>query len=174
MRQLDRALETDTNFAWGYYYRGVAKSLTNDWGGALADFQRCQNFPDGRVKDSAAIHIWLVQMQTGEREKADQGLLAYCQNRTNGTPADRQKQIAKFLLNQISETDFSNAIDPSDPGREQSEFWYYTGMKHLLADDKAGASECFQKSLATKTRPYAVFVSARAELSALNPVASAE
>jgi len=173
-QQLDRALATDPNFAWGYYYRGVAKSLTNDWRGAWADFQRCQNFPDIRVRDYAAIHIWLAQTQTGEREKADQGLLAYCQNRTNGTPADWQMQIAKFLLNQISETAFFKAIDRSDTGREQSEFWYYTGMKHLLAGDKEEASDCFRKSLATKTRPYAVFFSARAELSVLDPAASAE
>ncbi len=174
LEQLDRALAADTNFAWGYYYRGVVKSLTNDWAGALADFQQCQNFPDGKVKDYAAIHIWLVQTQTGERGKADQGLLAYCQNRTKRTPADWQMQIAKFLLNQTSETDFSKAIDPSDTGREQSEFWYYTGMKHLLADDKEGAGDCFRKSLATKTRPYAVFFSARAELSSLDTTTSAE
>jgi tetratricopeptide (TPR) repeat protein len=174
LEQLDRALAADTNFAWGYYYRGVVKSLTNDWGGALADFQRCQNFPDDRVKAYAAIHIWLVQTQIGERGKADQELLAYCQNRTNGTPADWQMQIAKFLLNQISETDFSKAIDPSDTGREQSEFWYYTGMKHLFADNKAGASDCFRKSLATKARPFAVFFSARAELSSLDTTTSAE
>ncbi len=174
LRQLDRALETDPNFAWGYYYRGVAESLTNDWAGALADFRRCQSFPDGRLKDYAAFHIWLVQMQTGEREKADQGLLPYCQSRADGTPADWQMQIAKYLLNQISETDFSNAVDSADTGWEQSEFWYYSGMKHLLAGDKAGAKECFQKSLATKARPFAVFISARAELSALNPDASAE
>ena len=120
------------------------------------------------------FHIWLMQMQTGEREKADQGLLAYCQSRTNGTTSDWQMQIAKFLLNQTSETDFSKAIDASDTGREQSEFWYYTGMKHLLAGDKAGAGERFQKSLATQTRPYAIFFSARAELRTLNPVAPAE
>ena len=172
--QLDRALAADTNFAWGYYYRGVFKSLTNDWGGALADFQRCRNFPDGQVRDYAALYTWLVQTQNGERNKADPGLLAYCRDRTNGTPVDWQMQIAKFLLNQISEPDFSRAIAPSDSGREQSEFWYYTGMKHLLADDKEDASDCFRKSLATKTRPYAVFFSARAELSLLNPAASPE
>ncbi len=174
LRQLDRALETDTNFAWGYFYRGIAESLTNDRDGALADFQRCQSFPDGRVKDYAAIHTWLVQARTGEREKADQGLLAYCQNRKEGTAADWQMHIANFLLNQISETAFSKAIDASDTDREQSEFWYYTGMKRLLADDRPGASDCFQKSLATRTRPYAVFVSAQAELSSLNPAAPAE
>jgi tetratricopeptide (TPR) repeat protein len=173
-RQLDRAFETDTNFAWGYYYRGVIKSATNNWLGALTDFQRCQGFPDGRVKDYAAIHTWLVQSQTGAREKADQQLLAYCQNRTNGTPADWEIHIAKYLLNQTSASDFSRAISPSDTGREQSEFWYYTGMKRLLAGDKAGAGDCFKKCLATKTRPCAVFLSAGAELSSLNPIAPVE
>ena len=174
MQQLDRALATDNNFAWGYYYRGVIESITDDRVAALADYQRCQSLPDGRVKDYAALRTWLVQTQSGKRDKANQVLVAYFQSRTNGAPTDWQMQVARFLMNQTSESDFSKAINPSDTGREQSEFWYYTGMKHLLADDKAGASECFQKSLATKTRPYAVFVSARAELSALNPVASAE
>ncbi len=174
LQQLDRALAADTNFAWGYYYRGVIKSVANDWIGALADYRQCQSFPDARVKDYAAIHTWLVQAQTGEREKADQVLQVYCQSRTNGTPADWQIHIAQFLLNQISETDFFKALDPSDTGREQSEFWYYTGMKRLLADDKAGASDCFRKSLATKTRSCTVFFSARTELSALNPAPPAE
>jgi len=174
LQQLDRALAADTNFAWGYFYRGVFKSLTNDWAGALADFQRCQNFPDRRLRDYAAIHTWLVQTETGEKEKADQRLLAYCRNRPQGTSADWQMEIAKFLLNQISETAFSKGIDPSDTGREQSEFWYYTGMKHLLAGDKAGAGDCFQKSLATQTRPYAIYFSAREEISLLNLDAPAE
>jgi hypothetical protein len=83
-------------------------------------------------------------------------------------------QVARFLMNQTSESDFSKAINPSDTGREQSEFWYYAGMKHLLADDKEGASDCFRKSLGTRTRPYAVFFSAGAELSSLNPDLPAE
>jgi hypothetical protein len=82
--------------------------------------------------------------------------------------------IAAYLLNQTSETDFSKAMPPSDTGREQSEFWYYTGMKRLLAGDKAGANDCFRKSLATKTRPCVVFFSAGAELSVLNPAPAAE
>ena len=126
------------------------------------------------MKDYAALRTWLLQSQTGERDKADQALLVYCQSRTNGTPADWQMQVARFLLNQISVADFSRAINPSDTGRERSEFWYYAGMKHLLADDKAGASDCFWKSLTTRTRPCDVFFSARAELSALNPALSAE
>ncbi|HEV2438006.1 MAG TPA: tetratricopeptide repeat protein [Verrucomicrobiae bacterium] len=157
LQQLDRALATDTNFARGYYYRGVFKSLTNDWDGALADFQRCQSSPDGKVRDDAAFQTWLAQTRTGARDKANQQLLDYCRNRMNGTSADWPMQIAKFLLNQISETDFFIAIDAADIGREQSEFWYYAGMKRLLAGEKAGASDCFRKSLTTRARPCAIF-----------------
>jgi tetratricopeptide (TPR) repeat protein len=161
--QLDRALGANTNFAWGYYYRGVIKSATNDKEGALADFEECRNFPDGKLKDYAAIHVWLTWMQAGKKEKAEQTLQSYCQTRTNGTPGDWQMCIAKFLLNQISEEDFSKAIDSSDAGKQRSEFWYYTGMKHLLAGDKTGASDRFQKSLITKKRNYAAYLSALME-----------
>jgi tetratricopeptide (TPR) repeat protein len=173
-RQLGRALESDTNFAWGYFYRGVIKSVTDDRTGALADFQQCRSLPDGRVKDYAAIQTWLLQARAGEKPKADQQLLAYCGDRIRGTPADWQMHIAKFLLNQTSEADFAKAIDSADTGRELSEFWYYAGMKHLLAGDKAGAGDCFRKSLITKTRSCAVFFSAGAELSALSQASPAE
>ena len=175
LEQLDRAIESNTNFAWGYYYRGVVESsLTNDWGSALVDFRHCQDFSDDRLKDYAAIQIWAVQARIGEREKADKELQAYCQNRSERTSADWQMHIAEFLLNQISAADFAKAIAPDDTGNEQSEYWYYSGMKRLLAGNKTGASDCFRKSLTTKTRPYAVFLSARGELSSLNRMAADE
>jgi len=162
--QLERALNTDTNFAWGYYYRGVVKSLTDDDDGALADFQRCQNFSDIQLKDYAAIQTWLIQMQAGKTEKAEQDLSTYCRNRKGKRSDAWQMCIAKFLLDQIATSDFFNAIDASDTGRQQSEYWYYTGMKHLFAGEQNAATDCFQKSLATKTRPFAVYMSAAAEL----------
>ena len=174
LRQLDRALETDPDFAWGYYYRGVIKSLNSDPKGATVDFQRCKTLPDIMARDYAAIHIWLVQACNGEREKADDGLRVYCQNRTPATSADWQMSIAKYLLNQISERDFCKAIDSADTGRELSEFWYYSGMKHLLTGDKAGASDYFQKSLTARPRSCAVFLSARTELDSLNPAGPTE
>jgi tetratricopeptide (TPR) repeat protein len=163
LRQLDRALDSDPNFAWGYFYSG-----------ALADLQQCQSLSDDRVKDYAAIQAWLLQTRAGEKQKADQQLLAYCRGRTRGTPADWQMHIAKFLLHQTSQADFAKAIGSADTGRELSEFWYYVGMKYLLAGDKAGASNCFRKSLTTKTRSCTVFFSAGAELNALNPVSLPE
>ena len=174
LQQLDRALETDTNFAWGYYYRGVARFVTNDWNGALADFQHCQSLPDGRVKDEAALFTWLAREQMGNKETADRELLDYCRNRRGPASGDWQINIAKFLLNQINESDFSKAIDPPGSEREQSEFWYYTGMKRLLADDKTGAMDCFRKALITKERPCAVFLSAETELNSPDPPQPAE
>lgn len=173
-RQLDRALASDPGFAWGYYYRGMIKSLADDRPGALADYQRCQGLTDTRVKDYAALQTWLLETRSGERQKANQQLLAHCLDRTGGTPADWPNCIARFLLNQTSEADFFKAIDAADSGKELSEFWYYTGMKHLLAGDNAGATDCFRKSLTTKTRSCAVFFSAGAEFSVLNPTSPAE
>lgn len=174
MDQLDRALATNTNFTWGYFYRGVFKSLTNGWDEAAADFQECRNSSDGKLRDYAAIHIWLAQMRAGGNEKARQGLSAYCQNRAPGAPAGWPAPVAKFFLDQITETDFSKAVEPSDTGREQSEFWYYTGMKHLLAGDKERAGDCFRKSLTTPRRSYVAYLSAVAELRELNTEAPAD
>ena len=171
---LDRALASDTNFAWGYYYRGVYRSLSNDWEGALADFQRCQGYPDARLKDQAAIQSWLARAQAGEKEEADEGLRAYCRGRAPGAAGDWPMQIAGFLLGQSSEAELARAMDPSDTGRQASEYWYYTGMKRLLGGDKSGAEESFRKSLAAKRREYAVYLSAGAELRQLDSAPAAE
>ena len=174
LHQLDRALESDANFAWGFYYRGVIKSVTDDQTDALADFHHCESLSDDKVKDYAAIQTWVLQTRAGEKREADHQFLAYCRDRISGTPADWQMHIAKFLLNQTSEADFAKAIDSADTGRELSEFCYYAGEKRLLAGDKAGARDYFWKSLTTKTRSCTVFFCAGAELSALNPPSPAE
>jgi len=170
----DRVLELNTNFTWGYYHRGVARSSQNDLDGALADLRRCQELPDNGFKDYAAIQIWLVQARSGKGTEADQELAAYLNTRANGAANDWPSQIARYLLNQISETNLFAAISPSESEWQQSQFWYYTGMKQLIAGDKAKAIDCFQKSLNTKTRPYAVYVSARNELAALQADTNAD
>lgn len=145
----------------------MLKHLANDLDGALADFRRCAEFPDNSLKDYAAIHVWLVRAQQGETNEANRELSAYLDTRTNGTPRDWQAQIAKFLLGQVSEADFSSAIGVADAERERSQFWYYAAMKQLLAGDKVKAADYFSKSRSTETRPYAVAISSQIELSAL-------
>ena len=163
----NRAIEEDPNFYQGYYHRGVLKQLSDDLDGALADFQQCAEFPDSRLKDYAAIHIWLVRTQKGETNEANLELSAYLDTHTNGTPRNWEVQIAKFLLDQISEADFSAAVGTTNEECERSQFWYYAAMKQLLAGDKVKAADYFRKSRSTETRPYAVAISSQIELSAL-------
>jgi tetratricopeptide (TPR) repeat protein len=167
IRIYDRAIEQNPGFYWGYFHRGVLKHLANDSDGALADFRRCSDFPDNSLKDYAAIHLWLVRAQKGETNEANRELSAYLDTRTHGTPRDWEVQIAKFLLNRMSEADFFAAIGVSDAERERSQFWYYAAMKQLLAGDKVKAADYFSKSRSTETRPYAVAISSQIELSAL-------
>ena len=165
--RFDRVLELNTNFSWGFYHRGVVRCSQNDLDGALADFRRCEELPDNGLKDYVAIHVWLVQTRAGRAAEANQELAGYLNNRTTGAPNDWPVQIARFLLNQSSEANLFAAISPADREKQESQFWYYNGMKQLLAGDKAKAAYDFRKSLDTKTRPYAVFLSARSELAGL-------
>jgi lipoprotein NlpI len=167
LRRYGRALALDPNFSWGYYHRGVVEHLANDFDGALADFGRCSEFPDLHLKDYAAIHTWLVPTEKGESARANLELSTYLSIRTNGMPSDWEVKIARFLLDQISEAEFSASLGVSDAERERSQFWYYAGMKHLLAGDKGKAAEYLRKSRTTETRPYAVEMSTRIKLSML-------
>jgi len=135
LKQYNSALELNPTFSWGYYYRGVTRSLQKDWDGALLDFRRCQDFPDTNLKDYAAIHLWLLRAQKGKTTEANQELSAYLNTRTTRTPRDWEGQIAKFLLDRLSEADFSATINSTNAEKERSQFWYYSGMKQLLAGD---------------------------------------
>lgn len=168
IRMHDRALQLNPDFSLGYYYRGALKQLANDLDGALEDFRRCSEFSDAHLQDHAAIHIWLVQMQRGETNAATMELLTHFGDRLNQPAPEWEVQIARFLVNQIGEPEFQAAIGKANAEWEQSEFWYYSAKKHLLAGDKEKAAECFSKSWTTRTRPYVVAVSAQIELGRLN------
>jgi tetratricopeptide (TPR) repeat protein len=169
LRNYDRAIEHNPNFSWGYYHRGVLKHLAGDLDAALTDFRRSSEFPDFRLKDYAAIHIWLVRADQGELAEANRDLSTYLSTRANGSPRDWEVRIARFLLGQISEAEFSAAVGVSDPERERSQFWYYAAEKQLLAGDTVKAAESFRQSRFTETRPYEVAISAQIELSRLDP-----
>jgi lipoprotein NlpI len=136
--------------------------------GALADFRRCSEFPDTKLRDYSAIHIWLVRAQENETVDANAELSTYFSTRANNASPDWEKQIAEFLLNQISEGDLLGAASGSDAERRRSEFLYYKAMKLLLAGDKAKAVECFREALTTEARPYAVMISGEILLGQLN------
>lgn len=160
----DRALEQNTNFISGYYNRGVIEDLSGYADEALSDFRRCQSFPDAKLRDNAALQIWVVQMKRDGKDAADQELSKHFGVRLKEQPADWEAQIARFLLGQIDEATFLAAAGGPDAERQRSEVWYYAGMKQLLAGNKAAAADDFQKSRMTETRPYAVAISSQIEL----------
>jgi len=168
LRNYSRAIAQDPAFAWGYYHRGVLKSLANDLDGALIDFRRCAEFPDSQLKDYAAIHIWLVRAQKKETVDASAELSAHFSSRTNDSPPNWEWQIAGFLLDQVSEADFLAAASGPEVERKRSQFSYYKAEKRLLAGDKAKAVDCFREALKTEVRPYAVLMSAEIQLGLLN------
>jgi tetratricopeptide (TPR) repeat protein len=168
IRNYNRALGQNPNFAWGYYHRAVLEHLANDPDGALADLERCSRFADPRLKDYAAIHIWLVRTQRGEAPDASLELSRHFSAREAGTPSDWEVQIARFLLGQINQEEFSTAIEGIDTERRRSQVWYYSAMKQLLAGNKTKAVEDFRKARLTETRPYAVEISAQIQLSMLD------
>ncbi len=168
LRNYNRALAHDPAFSWGYYHRGVLKHLADDLDGALEDFQRCSDFPDPKLNDYAAIHIWLVRAQKGQTVDANVELSDHFSTRTNDAPPSWERQIAAFLLDQNGQAEYLAAANIPDAERKRSQFWYYKGAKQLLAGDKVEAAKCFREALKTQRRPYAVLMSAEIQLGLLN------
>lgn len=166
LRMYDRALDQNTTFLWGYLNRGVIEDLANDPQDALADFRRCQTFADPKLRDDAALHIWLTQAKRNDKDVADRELSNYFGDRLKS--AGWEAQIAKFLLGQMSEKALFAAAGAPDIERKRSEAWYYAGIKQLLAGNKDQAADDLQKSRMTETRPYAVAIASQIELTQLD------
>ena len=78
--------------------------------------------------------------------------------------------MAGHLLGKVSEADLFAAAKSPDAKKERGqlcEAWFYSGMKKLLAGDKAAAAEHFQKCLATEQKDFTEYRFAQAELKAL-------
>jgi len=70
----------------------------------------------------------------------------------------------------ITEADCLTAAASSDSATEkgqQCEFWYYAGMKQVLAGDKKSAISDFHKCLATQQKDFTEYSSAQTELKLL-------
>lgn len=165
----NHALAQNPDFALGYFNRGVLKHLNNDLEGALSDFRRCAGFPDPRLQDYAAIHVWLVRAQKGEQPEANQELSAYVHSHGGQNSGGWEMTIANFLLNHSSETEFAAVIGTSDAEWKRSQFWFYSAVKQLLAGDKEKATALLYRSRTTETRPYVVALSSQIQLSNLDP-----
>jgi len=183
---LNQAVEGDTKNPFGYFNRGHLKEVTGDSAGALADFRQFTGLigDNYQREDYAYLYMWLIRTQQGTDAKSDidQELSDYLVKRTNLNmlAGDWVSKIGDFLLDRSNESDFIAATNTNDPLKTQArhcEAWYFAGIKHLLANDKAGAIDYFHRSLATNQTDYLEYDLASAELKQLGesvqPAASA-
>lgn len=171
-----RALELDPKFPLAYNNRGAMHFLKRNWTGALSDYRhRCEL--DERNQDGARVLIWLIRARLGETEAADKELAALIEKRWNTAPGDWFSHVAGHLLGKVSEADLFAAgktpvasVQIPDTKKERGQLcqaWFYSGMKKLLAGDKAAATEHLKKCLATEQKDFIEYGFAEAELKAL-------
>ena len=103
----------------------------------------------------------------GQGETALKDLRTQLKGRGDAKASYWISQLGDFLLGTLDEADLLKTADSSDAKedrKQHSEAWYYSGMKRLAAGDKAGAAECFRKSIATERTDFPEYRFATAEL----------
>jgi lipoprotein NlpI len=170
-----RAIELNPKTAWAYYGRGIAKQEQDELDGAVTDFRRYLEL-EPKAQDYARIQIWLLRMKKGEEVGANEELSIYLDKHTQGNTNDWGLKIVRFFLGRVSEDDLLAAAS-SDTAKDKGqhcEFWYYTGIRQLLAGDKDKAVDDFHKCLATKQFRFVEYWTARHKLKALGKLADSE
>lgn len=131
--------------AMGYAYAGMGQ-----WQQALEAFRKTMTF-DSPPED-VRFEAFLLESRMGQSQQAKKELAAYIQSIPAAKARDWSASIAHFLAGTLSESDFiaqaaSTAARPTDIALQTGDAWYFAGMTHLLAGDKAGALERFKKCL---------------------------
>ncbi len=147
--------------------------LHNDmfqWQPALEEFRTA--VATNPHRDYLRFRIFLVRSRLGETEEAGKELDAYVKSLPAAKAQDWTTSIGRFLTGNLAEEEFMNqatstAKRPTDVNIQICEAYYYSGMKHLLAGDKDGAGQRFQKCLDTGEDNCFEYRSAGAELRAL-------
>jgi tetratricopeptide (TPR) repeat protein len=167
----NQAIQLNPKYFAAFEKRTLAKQLEGNFQGALSglvvldEIARCVD-----SQDYPHLYTWLVRARGGQLAEADRELAAYLGTRRNMAVADWISEIGRFLLDQISESDFLDDATSSDLEKDRAqhcEAWYYVGMKRLLAGDKKTAALYFDKCLGTQEKNFDEYILAQAELKSL-------
>ena len=126
--------------------------------------------PKNPYADYAHLYLWIIGLQQGQRQAADQALNTAMQGTWNSEPGALPSKIAGFLLDHISESDLMAAAASSDAKKDQGqhcEAWYFDGMKKLLTGDRLAGLDSLHRCLNTSQKDYCEYILAQAELQAL-------
>ena len=129
---------------------GYAYAEMGQWQLAVESFRKAMAF--NSPPNSVPFQLFLIESRLGQTQEAKKDLAAYIQTVPTPGTHDWTTSEAHFLEGTLTETDFlaqatTTAKRPTDIAMQTGDAWYYAGMVHLLAGDKAGACERFEKSL---------------------------
>lgn len=170
-----RALACDTKDIQDYYNRGQARQGKGDMDGALDNLKHyCDIAPPADFYSHYAhLYIWVISARQKHVKDADKDLSTALALGWNGPADDLASMIAQFLLGKIHEYDLISAAASPDSRQSQKnycEVWYFAGIKRLMAEDQATATDYFRKCLATEQKSYGEYILAQAELKTLEAV----
>lgn len=189
-----RVIELDPGNPASYQRRAVCEMLVRRWNEASEDLRAACEKP-GIKNPYSFLFRWLVHTHSGEKAAADEELAAYLDAPPSfDAPDEWVRHVGRFLLGREAEADFLAAAAPVDPGvarqtrelwplmakpllqtpkpvpidsGQHCEAWFYCGVQRVLAGDKAGGADAFQRCLATKRTTFVEYRLAGAELEAL-------
>ncbi len=175
MIDCNRSIEINPRYALGYALRGCLQLEQSEPSAALESFNDALRM-DASL-DYSRFHIWVLRSKASGMETATKELEHHFQSRTKTQDTEWPYNIEACLVGSMSEQDFLAAAGgpartPGEHADHLCEANYYAGMKHLLAGDKEGAANLFQKSTATGVQDFVEYKRARAELDALKGPAS--
>lgn len=129
---------------------GYVRAESSQWQPALDAFRKAMAF-DSPPED-VPFEVFLIESRLGKTEQAKKELAAYIQSIPKAKAGDWTTSIAHFLAGTVNETNFlaqanSTAKRPVDVRIQTGDGYYFAGMEHLLAGDKAGALERLRQCL---------------------------
>jgi hypothetical protein len=146
-----------------FFERGCFHYDHQDWNECIGDFELAgAKLPS--LRDAAEIRMFFARSRLGRGVTAKRQLLDYLQNRRWKVNAYEERSLL-FVAGEIPEKEYLDRI--SQPERE-CEAYFYAGTLRLIAGDVSVARDYFTRSVATNVSQYSEFMSARAELKALD------
>jgi lipoprotein NlpI len=164
----DQAIKLQPENPDPYLNRAYAQYAGGHSAEAEADFQKALELKE-TDHDYPRFFICLIKMENPVlKAGAIQELSDYLPTRPSDATA-WPLQVGLFLTGKLPESDFLKAADSSDAKQNANhhcEAYFYVGITHEIAGDKAGALPFFQKSVETNVTGFSECQISRAKLKA--------
>lgn len=152
---------------------GQIKESKSQWNQALVVYREGLAF--NNPPEELHFYVFVIECRLGQTQAAQKELKAYLKTIPPAKARDWPACTAHFLAGDTGEPEFlaeatTTAKRTTDIPEQICDAYYYAGMVRLLAGDKTGAGERFQKSVDTKEDNNFEYMDSLNELKALkNP-----